>query len=544
MALILTKVRNRFLFRILQSDLSKYSFLIVLFFSFHFSTFAQTKVEIIGGERMYGNQIKNYLYIVKNVVIRHNGVTIQCDSAIRKIDEGVIEGFGNIFIYQPDTFTLSGGDYLLYDEATKTAKVNGKSVILKDQQMTLLTTSLSYNVQNQVGYYTNGADILNENNRLKSKRGYYNRRINTFNFKDQVVLTSPEYTMKSDTLDYFSMTKTAYFFGPTRIVSAENTIVCNYGWYNTKTEKAQFSKGATIYSDSNFISADSLIYDKKIGKGLGIGNIHLYDSTEHFEVFGQNGEYYQNKKLSIISGNPLAIKTEPKDTFYLMADSLYFSNDTSNRYLRAFHHTSISQRDFKGICDSLIYNFKDSSIHLYHSPILWSSKNQITGDTMRIYIQNGSIKTLIVNGNSFLASEIKSETYNQIAGKKMINQFEKNKLKSVLVSGNAESIYYIRNNETDTAEYTGVNKVSCGKMKIGFDTSKVNSIRFYAEPDGKMYPVKDFPETEKFLSGLKWRTNLQPLIEDFLKRKEKRPAPRKEPTKVLPQLKKAKKKKK
>ena len=515
----------------------------LLIFGSQISLFSQTKVEILGGEKMYGNQIKNYLYIVKDVVIRHNGVTIQCDSAIRKIDDGIIEGFGNIFIYQADTFTLSGGDYLVYDEATKIAKVTGKNVILKDHQMTLLTTSLSYSIQNQIGYYTNGADILNENTRLKSKRGYYNRRSNSFNFKDNVVLKSPDYTMESDTLDYYSTSKTAFFFGPTKIISNENTIVCNYGWYNTKSEKAQFSKGATIYNDSNYISADSLIYDKKIGKGIGIGNIHLYDSTERFEVYGQYGQYFQKQKLSIISGNPLAVKSDPQDTFYLMADSLYFSNDTSNRYLRAFHRTSLSQKDFKGRCDSLIYNFKDSSIHLYNAPILWSSSNQITGDTMRIYIRNGSIKTLNVFGNSFLASEIKPETYNQISGRKMVNQFSNNKLSSVLVDGNAESIYYIRNNETDTAEYTGVNKVRCGRMNIGFDSSKVKSIKFYAQPDGKLYPIRDFPETEKILSGLKWLKKEQPLLEDFLKRKEKRSVNSTENKKESPKPKKSKKKK-
>jgi lipopolysaccharide export system protein LptA len=350
--------------------------------------------------------------------------------------------------------------------------------------------------------------------------------------------------MESDTLDYYSTSKTAYFFGPTKIISNENTILCNYGWYNTKTEKAQFSKGATIINDSNYISADSLIYDKKIGKGIGIGNIHLYDSTERFEVFGQYGQYFQKLKLSIISGMPLAVKSDPEDTFYLMADSLYFSNDTCNRYLRAFHHTSISQKDFKGRCDSLIYNFKDSSIHLYHAPILWSGKNQITGDTVRIYIRNGSIKTLNVFGNSFLASEINAEAFNQIAGKKMVNQFSDNKLSSVLVEGNAESIYYIRNNETDTAEYTGVNKVSCGKMNIGFDSSKVKSIKFYSQPDGKMYPIKDFPAEEKFLAGMRWRTNEQPLVEDFLRRKDKRTVSYSEIKKETPKPPKPKKKKK
>lgn len=484
--------------------------------------FAQTKVEIIGGDKMYGDQSKNLLYIVDYVVIKHNGVIIQCDSAIRKADEGIIEGFGNIYIYQPDTFTLSGGDYMRYDEASKTALVSGKNVILKDQQMTLLTTSLQYNTTSQIGYYTNGADILSEQNTLKSRRGYYNRRGNVFNFKDNVRLNSPEYTMYSDTLDYFAGSKTAFFFGPTRIVSAENTIVCNYGWYNTKTQKANFSRSATIYSDSGYISADSLLYDKKSGLGTGIGNIHLHDSTERTDVFGQHGFYFQKTKLSVISGKPLAVMASDKDTMYLLADTFYFSNDSLNKVLRAFHGTAIHQSEFQGRCDSLVYSFSDSLIHLYNKPVLWNGKNQITGDTMRISIRNNTIKTLKVTGNAFLASEVKPDHYNQIAGQEMINYFDSNRLSSVLVEGNAQSIYYLRNNETDTAEYTGVNKVSCGLMRISFDSSKVKSIRFYTQPEGKIYPVREFPDAEKHLSGLDWNPEGKPLIETFTDRKKPR----------------------
>jgi len=131
--------------------------------------FAQTKVDI-SGNVLSVDQKKNYTYIVGNVIIKHDGVTIQCDSAIRKANEGIIEGFGHIYIYQPDTFTLSGGDYLRYVEAEKTATVTGKNVILQDQNMTLVSTELNYNIKQQIGSYVKGADILNEQNTLKSKR--------------------------------------------------------------------------------------------------------------------------------------------------------------------------------------------------------------------------------------------------------------------------------------------------------------------------------------------------------------------------------------
>jgi lipopolysaccharide export system protein LptA len=479
---------------------------------------AQTNVEITGGEKLSVDQRKNYTYIVGNVVIKHDGVVIQCDSAIRKGNEGIIEGFGHIYIYQQDTFTLSGGEYLRYVEADKTAVVTGKNVILQDQNMTLLSTELQYNIKDQIGFYTKGADILSDKNTLKSRRGYYNRRSNTFNFKDNVQLKSPDYTMYSDTLDYFATSRTAYFYGPTRIISKENTIVCNSGWYNTISEKASFNRGAQIHSEKSSIIADSLFYDRKQGLGKGTGNIRLCDSSESFTVYGQKGTYYQRSNESYITEAPMAMQTKDKDTLYVMAETFYFKNDSLDKRMRAYKKASVYQKELQGVCDSLEYAFNDSTISLFNGPLLWNGKNQISGDTMYIQLKNNKINTLKVSENAFLASEVKPGFYNQIAGKEMINRFDSNKLKSVMVEGNAQSIYYLRDNETDSAEYTGVNKVACGRMLIVMDSSKVKAIKFYVQPEGKMYPLLQFPESEKYLSGLEWRVHLIPKKEGFLER--------------------------
>ncbi len=491
---------------------------------------------------MYGDEVNKITYVVKNVGFKHNGVTIYCDSVIRKIKTGIIEGFGHIYIFQPDTFTLSGGEYLVYEEATKIASVTGKEVILNDKEMTLVTTALQYNTANQVGSYHNRANILSGENTLKSKHGYYQRRNNIFNFKQDVVLTSPDYTMYCDTLDYFAGTKTAFFQGPTKIVSKENTIKCNYGWYNTATEKAQFSKEATLISDSTSLTADSLLYDKKNGIGNAFGNIRMYDSTNQIEVFGQKGLHRVKSKETLITNLPLAIQYSENDTMYIMADTFYYVNDSAKRELQAYPRTMISQKEFQGKCDSMIYRFNDSSISLFGEPILWNKNNQITGDTMHITLKNRKMHALNVIDNAFLASELKPETYNQIAGRTMFNRFNNNELVSVLVDGNAESIYYLRNNETDSAEYTGVNKVACGKMKINFDSSKVQDIRFYGTPESKMYPVNQFPIEEQLLKGLKWQVANKPANFQFLERKKRKLLIA--PTVVLPSKKPSKKLKK
>ncbi|MCC6818225.1 MAG: hypothetical protein IT245_04995 [Bacteroidia bacterium] len=484
--------------------------------------YSQTNVEIIGGDKLYGDQVKGLQYLVGNVAIRHNGVIIQCDSAIRKLDEGTMEGFGNIFIYQPDTFTLSGGDYLYYLEATKTATVTGKEVILRDKSMTLVTTSLQYNIQNQVGSYTNGANILNEGNTLKSKKGFYDRRFNVFHFKENVKLTSPDYTMEGDTLDYFSSTKTAFFYGPTVIRSKENTILCKKGWYNTSNETARFTERAELSSKNSSITADSFYYDRKQGIGIANGNLLLVDSNEMFYVVGQKGDYFQKTNISYIYQDPVAMQVKDNDTFFVKADTFYFKNDSLKKVMRAYNRVSVFQKEMKGRCDSMEYRFYDSTISLFYNPILWNQKNQISGDTMHIQLKNKRIHTMRVIGNAFLASEVKPNYYNQIAGKEMINRFDSNRLKSVLVIGNAQSIYYLRDNETDSAEYTGVNKVACGKMLIEMDSSKVKAIKFYNQPEGKMYPLNQFPESERNLNGMLWRYNEIPEKIEFEERMERK----------------------
>jgi len=137
---------------------------------------------------------------------------------------------------------------------------------------------------------------------------------------------------------------------------------------------------------------------------------------------------------------------------------------------------------------------------------------------MIIGIQKQAINGLKVIGNAFLASEVKTNAYNQIAGKTMDNHFEKNKLKSVYVAGNAISVYYIRNNETDTAEYTGINRVMGQSMRITLDSNKVSGIKFYQQVEGKMYPIAQMPESEKVLPGLKWQIQMQPSKASFVSR--------------------------
>lgn len=468
---------------------------------------AQRQIEILGADELEYDQGFGRIQRCKgNVRFRHDNAIMKCDSAWFYEDENRVEAFGNIHINQQDTLNL-WGDHLRYDGDEKRAVVDG-NVRLSDRQMTLRTPSVEYLMEPKIGYYTQGGEIVNDENRLKSRTGTYHAQSKTFFFRKNVHLWNEEYTMDCDTLQYNTFSRIAYFFGPTYIRSEENLIYCRYGWYNTLTNTSQFSKGAYLRSENNLLLADSLLYNRNTGIGRAFGNIELHDTLENISVYGQKGEYYQKEKKSRIYDQAGAKQYADDDTLILRSDTLYDFTDTAGvRYLSAYPKTLIYRPDMQGICDSLVYRFSDSSIHLFQSPVLWNENNQIDGDTISVFRQDGRLHHFFVRRNAMIISEEDSLRYNQIKGKMLTGYFKENKLHEVWVNGNGESVYYAR--EEDSS-YTGVNDIRCAEMKISIEDNKVQGIRFYTQPEGTFYPPAELPEDRKRLQGFQWKITSRP----------------------------------
>lgn len=452
-----------------------------------------------------------------NVKVLHGGVYITCDSAIINDKLNTMEGVGNVYIYQPDTFDMYGKK-VFYDGKTKMARVSG-DVVLKDKQMVLTTPYIDYDTQNKTGTYSSGGTIVSANDNLTSVKGYYNSRTRMASFRENVVLVNPDYTMKGDTLQYSTATQTAYFYGPTVIQSETNRIECIWGYYNTNTNLASFSKRATIFGETSVITADSFFYNRNSGNGEAFGNIVMRDTIEEVKVYGQLGLYQEKIRKTMVTGLPMSEKLMENDTMLLLADTFYYYSDTLNKRLEAFRHAKIYSKEMSGICDTLIYYMKDSMILMLNEPILWNIKNQITGDTITVFMKNKQVDYMYVRKNGFVASWQEADLFDQMAGNEIYNYFEASKLKQVHVIGQGQSIYYSR--ENDTGAYSGVNKIECGEIKINLDSAGISDIRFFPkpEPDGILYPPLDFPTEQKKLPGLNWQSHLMPEEEEFFERK-------------------------
>ena len=506
-----------------------------------------SKVEIVNADSFefdenLGNGAKRLL---GHVQFKQDNVLMFSDSAYY-YDNNALDAFGNIHINQNDSVHLYG-DFLKYNGNSKLATVTGKVVTLKDKSMTLTTTQLDFNMQSNIGYYNNKGKIVTKENTLTSQNGYYYSSQKNLFFKKDVVLVNPDYKMFCDSLRYNTITETAYFNGPTNIISNANKIYCENGWYNTKKDIAQFNKHAWLKNKDQKIHGDSLYYDSKNGYGKAIKNVEVLDSAQKLSIKGNFLEYFELSEKSIVTDKAVMIQYFKDDTLYLHADTLKATYDstyfalkkikeqeeikksklkkdskvkvqmedsiaTAHRLIFAYFRVKFFKRDLQGLCDSLVYAGADSLMRLYNKPILWSSENQLTAEFINIKLYDGKIYQLRMNNSAYIISQYDSLRFNQIKGKKMIGYFLENELRKIDVNGNGETVYYIKDDADNSL--SGVNKAECSDMAIYVKENKVEKLKMFKKPTGIMHPPKEVSPEEMLLKDFAWHKTYRPFNAD------------------------------
>jgi lipopolysaccharide export system protein LptA len=279
------------------------------------------KIEIIhAGALKFTNDIGNGAQrLIGDVQFKHDNVLMFCDSAYFYKDNS-LDAFGHVHIKQGDSLNLYG-DSLKYDGNTKKAFLTHNVSVIKGD-MQLNTEQLNYDISTSVGYYITPARIVSKENTLTSNQGYFFGKTNDLTFKKNVVLTNPQFMINCDTMRYNTSSKVTYFIGPTTIKSKENLIYCEDGWYDTFKDQSRFSKNAYIVTKEQKMFGDSLYYDRKKGIGRAIKNVEIIDTTQNLNIKGAYAIHYELKDLSIVTGNALLTQIYNKDTLYLHADTL------------------------------------------------------------------------------------------------------------------------------------------------------------------------------------------------------------------------------
>ncbi|MBU0486702.1 MAG: hypothetical protein KKA07_05545 [Bacteroidetes bacterium] len=481
------------------------------------------KIELLHAEElMFDRDISPDFRILRgDVQFKHNKTLLFCDTAFLYQDENRVEAFGHIHITEEGDSLNVYAKKLYYDGDSRLAELHD-SVFLYDKGMTLTTEHLEYEMKEKVASYYEGGKIVDSANTLTSVRGYYYSEERLLFFKDSVILVNIDYTMYSDTLKYLTETEVAHFFGPTKILAKENTILCRNGWYDTKKEKCQFNHQASLNNKEKTLAGDSLFYDRGIGFGKAIGNISFTDTVHHSVITGQYSEYHEKQDFTLVTDSALFTLAGKKDTFYLHADTLFSVlenraadsmlmadstvQDTA-RLIFAYHHAKFFRKDFQGLCDSMVYNLRDSIFRCFGTPVFWNDTVQLSARMIEAFTGDNRIDSIHLLDSAFVISQKDTIRFDQVKGEIMQGYFRDNEMKCIIVSGYGETIYYL---EDEAGALIGVNRADAANLILIMDNSEFKTISFISRPSGTIFPDNQIPDADRRLPAFLWQIERKP----------------------------------
>lgn len=455
-----------------------------------------------------------------NVRFKHADALMFCDSAYLYSDQR-LDAFGNVRIEQGDTLEMTG-QRLRYQGKERTARLEG-NVMLRNPDIELTAPSLDYDLRNKTGVYTEGGRIesCTDENVLTSRKGTYYSETRTFIFSRKVRIEHPERIITTDTMHYATATGISSFYGPTRIRQLADSSELNTrrGTYDTRLEKARFTRRSSILSQGRLLEGDTLFYDRLTGLGRAWGNVSMTDTSGELVVRGRHGSYNDRTERSMITGRAEMVMLMDGDSLFLHGDTLFTRPDvrtdsvgtaTTHRQILARRNVRFFKSDMQGVCDTLVYSDADSLLHMFHRPALWSSNDQITGDHIRITMRDGAPHLLHVMRDAFLMSQADSTNFDQVTGNTMVGYFAEGVLKRILTEGNARTVYFARETKNGKEELMGMNRADCSRISVGLSDGQVSTVTFMERPDAVLYPMNKIPPEELRMKGAIWRIDERP----------------------------------
>lgn len=474
----------------------------------------QYKADDLFEFRKDGEKIRR---LIGNVVFVQKTSTMYCDSSYYYVKDNVMEAFGHVKIID-DSVTITSRK-LIYNGQDRTAKLRENVVYVKGDQR-LTTDFLDYNMDTEIGNYFNGGKLKDSVNVLTSETGYYYGLQDYALFWTNVVLTAPDYTLKSDTLRYNTIPKIAITEGKTTIITEDESILhAKGGTFRTKIDQSEFVQG-TIETIDYYMEGDELFFDDLRKYYDAKGNVKLTAKNNDVVITGDKGYSNKNSGISKVYGNALMKRFLEQDTLYLAADTLVSieSEYDSVKRILAYNNVRIWKTNLQGLADSAAYFLSDSLLYFYEDPIFWNLKNQMEGDTVIMEVTQKEIKRMDLLQDAFLTTEDTLKNYNQIKGRTMHAFFQKSEINHINVNGNGESIYYVLDEDNETGEMStmGMNRILCSDMTIRFKDEELDNISFYKKPEARFIPPHELTPDVQKLGGFQWRGDERPELKDLI----------------------------
>ena len=260
---------------------------------------------------------------------------------------------------------------------------------------------------------------------------------------------------------------------------------------------------------------DSVVWNDDVAIAEAFGNIVYTDEVNKNKLTGEYCYYEDITGYVMATDSAVAIDYSQRDTMYAHADTFKvftFNIDTDSTYrvMHAYHHMRAFRRDLQAVCDSMIYDTRDSILIMYRDPILWQAGQQQLGEEIQIFFNDSTIDSVQVLRQALSVERIDSIHYNQVSGHIMHTYFKDGEVYLSTSEGNVFVNYYPFDEDSIMVE---LNHTETSLLKMFVNERKVDHIWMPAAT-GVMYPIPLIPSDMFYLQNFAWFDYIRPVDKD------------------------------
>lgn len=411
-----------------------------------------------------------------------DGLAMVCDTAYRYLDRSELLAIGNLQIETENAIIWT--DSLRYFSKNERSLLRGR-VIIEQENTRLFGTSVDYNFEEKIAYFTNGIRLVDSTGVLTANRGTYFEEQDSALFIEHVQLLTEEEYAESDFMTLARKSKRSYLSG--------NVLIDNL-------------------SDQQRIRADS-IYADSTGFRQLIGNavIRTIDSAANDAPDDPAPEINMPDdpapKINMPDDPAPEINTDTEsDTTFVFAPIIKVYDKDSTF---TFQSDSLSQSwstNFSTRSDSLQYDSELEEFTLTGQPIAWYENTELNAKTIIAQTDSNELSLLYLLNEAFVTVKAeKSGRFNQLKADTVITRFMGGRLHTMTLEPNVTILYFTQNEED---ENDGAIELKTPLANIRFVEDDIDELAATAS-QGFVFE-EDSSLSLRRLEGFRWNPNDRP----------------------------------
>lgn len=329
-------------------------------------------------------------------------------------------------------------------------------------------------------------------------------------FRGRVIIHSERNTLFSESVDYDRRLDMARFNSPVRFEDDRGVLFARDGYYLQSTDIAFFRGDVQLADSTQYLEADSLFMSRESDYYRLFDRVYAEDFTERITLAGDYLEADSSGHRMLIGDVwMMQVSDSETDTTHLVSRSLRLLETGEGDFMDAWGDVRIWASSYAARADTVHYRSDLEQFRLLSEPIVWQERIQLTGPYMEVWMEEEQISRL-ESWTRPIAVMQDSATgrFNQMRGDTLRAFFEEGEIARIVVFDNSELIFHLKNEEDEPDGL--IELIAGGAATITFSGGDLDT--FHAGRNIQGSHLREDPSTSgRQLSGFRWDPDMRPV---------------------------------